>query len=146
LLSVEGKDRGLDFILGPELASLARYVNVVEAHRQEMIRDEARTRPGAVVSMAEYKERFARADRILTSGDALADALRPFHEAVIERADGEGVLSFEARKAARKERQAAHKDRVDGFLREVRTEAREMLFDAERKYRAAWLKSATDEA
>jgi hypothetical protein len=128
--------------LGMELASLARYVDVVESKRQEMVRDEARRMAGGVVDMALYRARLARADRILTSGDALSAALAPFVEGVPVQASGEGVLAFEARKAARKERQAAHKERIQGFLREVRGEAREMLVGAERRYWISWLASA----
>jgi hypothetical protein len=131
-------------ILGRDLAPLARYVDLVEAKRQEMVREEARRAVGGVVDMGLYRAKLARADRILTSMDALSAAVAPCVEPAAARGPDEGVLAFEARKVARRERLDAHKDRVEGFLREIRGEAREMLVGAERKYWVAWLASASE--
>lgn len=153
-----------------ELAALAKYVDAVEVKRLEMAREEARRPPstgsfghwfalrnsdekrvpklgevrGPVIDIVDYQERYARAERAITSGDALRVAIAAFPEPVVVRRDGEGVLSFEARKASRKERQEAHKEKLDSFLREVRGEARHMLYDAERRYYERWLENAVE--
>lgn len=158
-------------VMGPELSALAKYVDAVEAKRLEMAREEARSPANGVwkiaskidetgrlvwewfklpkdapVDMHDFGAKLERAKKSITSDDALRAATAAFADPVVVRKDDEGVLAFEARKATRKERQAAHKERLDAFLREVKSEARAMLLDAERRYWAVWLTVATERA
>ncbi len=167
--------RDLFLAFGPELATLARYVDAVEVKRLELAREEARrpssagsfghwfacrnfekkweplppeerSRPAeeAPIRIDDYRARYERAERLVSSGEALRAALAPFAEAAPAKLEGEGVLAFEARKAARKARQEAHKERLDAFRLEVRSEARALLSDSERRYYQAWLDVPTE--
>jgi len=181
--------------VGDRLASLARYAEVTERKRAELVRalaadesrrwvpetralgvekrgmredDEIRRYAGdareqsgsekaraalslglraeagnaGVVDLAKRKERLLAADAILTSGDALRAALSAFPEPAVLPRPGESFSETEARRAGRKERQAAHESKRDGFLRELRLETARMLSAAEERYHAAWLRSA----
>lgn len=113
----------------------------------------------ALYDLVHMREVRASVDRILSSSDALRAALAVFPEpepvpgfvlAGDAPADGEGprlrrkesAREFEARKASRKERQTAHRDRRDAFVTAVRIDAAKMLSRAEKAYHEAWLRSA----
>jgi hypothetical protein len=116
---------------GREFAPLARYTDVVESHRQEMIHREARQRTRVVdgtVPLTEYRERAARADRCLTSGDALRDALAP----------PRARLETETKEDYREHVAGPHQHRRDGFITQVRVDANRMLTRASLAYLESW--------
>jgi hypothetical protein len=163
------------------LGSLARYTDEVERRRQEMISRElraslprrgARYREGGdlramaaadgydpdhvaeMIDLIDARERRERLDRVITSGDALRDALLPFLEpgpsprwiVVAERADHTEVrretgAEVASRRAGRDAREAAHRERREAFLSRVRADAARMLSRAEKAYHDAWLAS-----
>jgi len=151
-----------------EHASLARYTDAVEARRKEMVEQQARElnrfnsradkyrvegpfremakRDGQdpdymaeVINFATYREKLAWADRAIGSSDALRGALAPYGEPRPARAPEEKQHLFEARLAVYKDRQNAHKGRVDQFVTELKIETRRMLLAAERRYHESWL-------
>jgi hypothetical protein len=133
--------------LGRELAPLGRYVDAVERLRLEMAKQEAlaSTRVDAddgPVSLGLHRARLARADRCLSSADALRAALSPFREPAVVPIAGEHLQATEARREARRERQRAYGAQRDAFFLEVKIEARRMLLSAERLFYVAWLASA----
>lgn len=155
---------------GP-IASLVRYTDAVEEKRQELVSFEARakarnfgdryrrsTEDGGLrelaendgydpdefanlIDLIERRDKRAFADRAISSGDALRSALAPFGEPPIVRRENEAVLSFEARKASRKEREAAAREKKEAFLVRAKIEATRVLERAEKRYHEAWLRT-----
>jgi len=159
--------------LGPVLGSLARYTDAVEGKRLELVKQEAaRLRAGwagpsampgdddgrwaAVFDLVHERDARARADRLIGSVDALRAALAPFAEPMPQprwvpgarhethtEVKLENPMQLEGRRAARKEREAHHKERKATFVSQVWIEALKMLSGAEKAYHEAWLRSAT---
>lgn len=154
--------------LGREFAPLARYTNAVEAKRLALAKAEATrgaTRPGDryrtddgfrrmaersgyvpeafadLVNLAAYRERLAREERILSSGDAIRYAVAAFPEPMPVHVDGESPAHWEALKEARKVRRLEHEAKIDAFLTAVKIDANRMLTDASHAFHAAWLAS-----
>lgn len=148
------------------ISALARYTDVVEEYRLLLARAEAKRssfKPGdrylangtlhalavadgrepeklaQLVNFSAYLESHARADRCISSGDALRHALAVFAEPAPVQAPEEGRLAFEARRAARKERKEQHDNKRSSFLTQVRIQATKMLSRAEKAYHDAWL-------
>ena len=96
-----------------------------------------------VVSLAERRSRLATAERTITSADALRAALATFPDAQLSRGEGEPVLAFEARKQARKDREAAHRAKREAFLTQCRIECSRELSAAEAAYYARWREVAS---
>lgn len=92
-----------------------------------------------VVDLVRYRQRLRFADQAITSADALRAGLAPFDEPLADQAPDESRAAFEARKATRKERESAHRDRKATFLSHVHGQAVRMLSAAERAYHAAWI-------
>ncbi len=126
--------------MGSELANLVRYTDIVEQKRREMARTEASAsnRFDEPVDLNMHRERLARADRCISSSDALRAALATFHEPFPDR-EGESIAEHETRKAGHRARRDGHKARSAAFLLEAKIQARRMLEDAERAYQRAWL-------
>lgn len=102
------------------------------------------------------KDSRRMADAVVTSADALRDAFAPFSEPAPRprflrgeerelhvEVRPEPPPAFEARKEARRAREAAHRARRDAFAVAVRVDALKMISAAERAYHAAWLRSAS---
>lgn len=128
--------------LPSELRSLARYTATVEAWRGDMVRMRAREAahepPGAPSDLARHRALMSRFDHQLSSGDALRDALAPFHEPLV-RDRAEDYTDFATQVDVRKARRAAYEERRECFLADVQREALRMLSHAEAAYYAAWL-------
>lgn len=129
--------------LGYVLAPLAKYTDAVEERRVELVRSLSLSavRP-SVVDLVAVRERAAWLDRTVSSGDALRAALSAFPEPPPVQKVTESYAAFEARKAARKDRELAWRERRVSFLSAVRGEALRMLSAAEKAYHDAWLRSA----
>jgi len=127
------------------LSSLARYTEVVEEHRLYLAREEAAYRrpwnvlPGNVVNFTRHREGYERAERCISSGDALRSALAIFSEPSPAKVPSENPLLFEQRKAQRKERKEHHDQKRTAFLLRVKIDATRMLSRAERAWHTAWL-------
>lgn len=130
-----------------EHASLARYTDAVEARRKEMVEQEARAHVESIqrgaTDLGRYRERLVWSDRAVSSSDALRAALAPHGEPRPVRGIEEKQNVYEARLAALKDRQTAHKGRVEQFVTELKIETRRMLLAAERAYHASWLLSSS---
>ncbi len=107
---------------GKEFAPLARYTDVVEAKRQDLVREEASR--GNVIDLAKRES----ADRIITSGDALRAAIAPvrFRHADEDEHEYKANVKVPAKEAR------------DAFLTAVRIEANRMLTNASLAFHAAW--------
>lgn len=130
--------------LGREFAPLARYTDVVERLRLEMAHREgarAATDANGAVSLAGFRERRDRADRLLTSGDAIRSAVSAFLEPGLVQGGDESRHHWEARIAERKVRRLAHGALVDAFVLQVKVEASRMLTEASVAFRDAWMAS-----
>ena len=154
--------------LGREFAPLARYTDAVEAKRLAMAKAEATrgaTRPGDryrvdgnfrrmaerdgytaevfadLVDLAAYRERVAREERILSSGDGIRYAVAAFPEPMPVHVDGESPAHWEALKEARKARRLEHEAKIDAFITAVKIDANRMLTEASLAFHAAWLAS-----
>lgn len=129
---------------GP-LGSLVRYTEVVERKRLELVRFETfrRTQPtDGITDLSRVRAYQEWVNRVVTSGDALRAACEAFAEPAPKKDPAEPVHHHEARKAARKEREEAHKNRRNAFLTEARIEAAKLLARAEKRYQDAWFRSA----
>lgn len=120
--------------LGREFAPLARYTDTVEAKRQELAQREAvrsASDPHGAVHLAGYRERLAREERILSSGDAIRAAIaapRARHDNETKEEHRECVV-LPARNAR------------DAFLTAVKIDANRMLTEASLAFRDAWAAS-----
>jgi len=160
------------------IASLVRYTDVVERHRQAMVDREvgvemrwhmtraalrpeqgpatppgwrvvAFSRPaagaGPVVDIAAYSGRLRAAaarrrhlDLVVSSADALRDALSPADESMPVQAPGEPAHEYHARVAERGERRRRSREARAAFVTQARIEAMRMLSAAEADYYTAW--------
>lgn len=122
-----------------DAAPLARYTDAVEERRRRMVRAElgagALTRVNAsglaelgVVDLALARDRERWVDRMVSSADALREALAPFHS---RRHEGEDKAAWQARRDA-------HGWRRADFLAAVGRDAGRMLEEAGRAYAEAW--------
>jgi hypothetical protein len=115
-------------ILGSEFAPLARYTDAVEERRQAMVRAAGQGADlGDVVDLERARNLMDRAERTISSGEALRAALAPLGA----RAEGETneqhrehLLAWRAAKAT--------------FLSRVRVDANRMLTEASTAFRDAW--------
>jgi hypothetical protein len=125
-----------------ELAGLVRYTDHVEAHREQLVKFEARERLGDPPNVAEYRERLAFADRAITSADALRHGLLSFGEPMPVVCATEPRHVHEGHVMARTIRRKAHDARRGAFVLACKLEATRMLGSAELEYHQAWLCSA----
>ncbi len=151
-----------------DLCSLVRYTDATEERRKKLVRAETLRRiggaldrsgaltmeavrstdrvvvhgeapPGQLYEIARAWAVEASADRIVTSGDALRDALAPFPEAAPRKAPDEPEEAHKARREAWEQRANHHASRRTSFVVRAKAEANVMLVAAEDAYRAAWL-------
>lgn len=125
------------------LGSLARYTDVVEAKRKELVRvvaaDPAR-RHAPVSSIVRHRDRLAWAEATVSSADALRAALAPFSEP-FHPIPGESVRDAGQRREQRNQRASKHAGAIHAFVVQIEHEAAAMLVRAERAYHDAWLDS-----
>lgn len=137
--------------LGAELLGLVRYTDTTEERRKKLVRIEAMAQRMTlanlgglgelrnVISLSRAREREAYFDRIITSGDALADAMAPFDGDKPHRADDETREGYALRLRPYDERAASHLARRAEFMLAAKVDAETMLITASRLYHRAWL-------
>lgn len=141
------------------IASLVRYTDAVEEHRQSLIAQRAsmegaweycptarrkwqwceRPSDAQVVSLDAFAERVRVLDAAISSSDALRDALAPFAEPMPVQGPSEPQPVYQTRLAERAERGRWHRAAVAARLFAARVEAQHTLSVAESAYRDAWL-------
>lgn len=114
------------------LASLARYTAPVEDRRMDLVRTE-------VALSSPTRERFAWLDGIVTSSDALRDAVAPYTEDMPMQHRSEPDHVYQGRVTARTLRRQAHDARREAFALDVKLATSRVLNHAERQYHAAWM-------
>jgi hypothetical protein len=144
-----------------DLAPLLRYTDATETVRKGLVSEStlrteiaggfdprtpvAGLRPLAlVVAAAGVGERERFFDRVISSGDAIHAALRPFGEALRPRGINEHPEIHKARCRAFKERFAAHAARRQAYLDAGRADAAALLTRASRAFHVAWLQASGD--
>lgn len=119
--------------LGYVLAPLAKYTEAVEERRFELAASEAQW----------TGKPFPWVLGSTSSGDGLRYALSAFPEEGVVQAVKESYPSFEKRKAERRQRELAWRERKEAFLSRLRLETVVMLSEAERSYHDAWLRASS---
>jgi hypothetical protein len=91
-----------------------------------------------VIDMSKVRERERFLDRVISSGDALREALAPYWEQKPKRKQGEHKTAYADRCRPYYEREHEHNAHRTAFVVEAAKQADAMLTNASRAYHDAW--------
>lgn len=143
-----------DAIGDPHLASLLRYTDATEERRAGLVRRELLRGAGApppsqgprelgvLIDIVRVRERGRWLDRVVTSGDALRDALACFGDPRPPKRPGEDKAAYAERCGPWAARRNAHDARRTSFILAARADADALLTAASRRYGEAWRENA----